>query len=95
MKLWEIKAQALRLMFADADIEFSYTEFAEETVYNNANTREKLVRMEDSIRRAIDIYHQYSEKITKTTSLLLKNNGKWRRYNLFKRTWFKWHQRFW
>lgn len=72
MKLWEIKAQALRLMFADADIEFSYTEFAEETVYNNANTREKLVRMEDSIRRAIDIYHQYSEKITKTTSLLLK-----------------------
>lgn len=71
MKLWEVKAQALRLMFADSDVEFNFEEFENESIYNNSNTREKLVRMEDSIKRAIDIYHQYSEKITKTTSVFL------------------------
>ena len=59
MKLWEIKAQALRLMFADTDIEFSLAEFTSGTIYENSNTREKLVRMEDSIKRAIDLYYQY------------------------------------
>lgn len=60
MKLWEIKAQSLRLMFADTDIEFSENEFQTQTIYTNANTREKLVRMTDSIKRAIDLYHQYN-----------------------------------
>jgi hypothetical protein len=59
MKIWEIKAQALRLMFADTDIEFSEEEFDDGSIYANANTREKLIRMEDSIRRAIDLYYSY------------------------------------
>lgn len=59
MKLWEIKAQALRLMFADTDMMFDYTEFENRAVYENVNTREKLVRMEDSIRRAIDLFYEY------------------------------------
>ena len=59
MKLWEIKAQALRLMFADTDIEFSFAEFENNSIYENANTREKLIRMNDSIRRAIDLYYHY------------------------------------
>lgn len=64
MKLWEIKAQALRLMFADTDIEFSFAEFENGSIYENANTREKLVRMNDSIKRAIDLYYHYhGEKI--------------------------------
>lgn len=57
MKLWEIKAQSLRLMFADYDMQFDYEEFADGIVYSNSNTREKLIRMEDSIRRAIDLYY--------------------------------------
>ena len=57
MKIWEIKAQSLRLMFADTDMEFNYNEFADGTVENNPNTRDKLVRMEDSIRRGIDTYY--------------------------------------
>ena len=40
MKLWEIKAQALRLMFADTDMMFDYTEFENRAVYENVNTRE-------------------------------------------------------
>lgn len=59
MKLWEIKAQALRLMFADTDINFDENDFSEEIVYNNPNTREKLVRMNDSIRRAIETFYSY------------------------------------
>jgi len=59
MKLWEIKAQSLKLMFADSELEFSEDEFAEGSVYDNSNTREKLVRMEDSIRRGIDLYYVY------------------------------------
>ena len=57
MRLWEIKAQALKLMFVDSEMEFSETEFSSGTVYDNYNTKEKLVRMEDSIRRGIDLYY--------------------------------------
>jgi hypothetical protein len=64
MKVWEIKAQALRLMFADTDLQFSEAEFTSNAVYDNANTREKLVRMDDSIRRAIDLYYQYKGEPT-------------------------------
>lgn len=60
MKLWEIKANALRLMFADTDLFFSREEFEEGILMTNGNTREKLVRMNDSIRRAIDLYYQYT-----------------------------------
>jgi hypothetical protein len=66
MKLWEIKAQALRLMFADTDVEFSEAEFQTQTIYQNANTREKLVRMTDSIKRAIDLYYQYNGEQAQT-----------------------------
>ena len=65
MKLWEIKAQALRLMFADSDLQFSQLEFSNGTIFNNPNTREKLIRMNDSIARAIDIYYQYNKEQTK------------------------------
>jgi len=74
MKLWEIKAQALRLMFADSDINFSETEFTDESIYSNPNTRDKLVRMEDSICRAIDLFYQYCGNISQTTLLQLKYN---------------------
>lgn len=67
MKLWEIKAESLRLMFADTDIEFNQEDFSERTIYENANTREKLVRMEDSIRRAIDLFYQYNGELTQIT----------------------------
>lgn len=66
MKLWEIKAQALRLMFADYDMQFSEQEFAEQVVYNNYNTREKLIRMDDTINRAIDTYYNIVGETTKT-----------------------------
>jgi hypothetical protein len=66
MKLWEVKAQALRLMFADTDVEFSEVEFSTGTIYENANTREKLVRMVDSIKRAIDLYYQYNGEQAQT-----------------------------
>lgn len=65
MKLWEIKAQALRLMFADTDVEFSYAEFENDAIYDNSNTKEKLIRMNDSIARAIDMYFQYNKEQTK------------------------------
>ena len=59
MKVWEVKAQALKLMFADSDLQFNENEFRQRIVYNNGNTRDKLVRMEDSIKRAIDLYYTY------------------------------------
>ena len=59
MKLWEVKAQALRLMFADTDLNFNATEFEDGTLMANGNTREKLIRMNDSIRRAVDLYFHY------------------------------------
>lgn len=68
MKLWEIKAQALRLMFADTDVNFSYAEFSDGTIYSNSNTKEKLTRMNDSIARAIDMYYQYNREQTKLWS---------------------------
>lgn len=66
MKLWEVKAQALRLMFADSDLQFSEEEFSASPspIYTNPNTSEKLVRMNDSIRRGIDLYYQYNEQKT-------------------------------
>lgn len=76
MKLWEIKAQALRLMFADTDIEFSFAEFENNSIYENANTREKLIRMNDSIRRAIDLYYHYhGEQISTKHVVLLTGEG--------------------
>ncbi len=76
MKVWEIKAQSLRLMFADTDIEFSEDEFTNGTIYDNANTKEKLVRMEDSIRRAIDLFYQYNGEVTRVevASILFEND---------------------
>lgn len=59
MKLWEIKANALKLMFADSDVQFSKEEFENGSLESNGNTRDKLVRMNDSIRRAIDLYYQH------------------------------------
>lgn len=58
MKLWQIKAMSLRIMFADTGIQFSEEEFSSGVLLANGNTREKLVRMDDSIRRAIDRYYE-------------------------------------
>ena len=69
MKLWEIKAQALRLMFADTDINFDESEFQSGKIYDNPNTREKLVRMNDSIMRAIDLFYQYNGEMTRTVDV--------------------------
>jgi hypothetical protein len=68
MKLWEVKAQALRLMFADTDVEFSFEEFESGVIYENANTREKLIRMNDSVKRAIDLFFQYNGEISQMTT---------------------------
>lgn len=73
MKLWEIKAQSLRIMFADSDIQFSYDEFENGTLYDNANTRDKLVRMNDSIKRAIDSFYQFVGTPMRLTTVGLKN----------------------
>lgn len=62
MKLWQIKANALRIMFADTDLEFSENEFIDGIVYDNPNTREKLIGMDESIRRAIDTYYQFNDR---------------------------------
>lgn len=70
MELWKIKSEALRLMFADSDMEFNRNEFENGIVYDNHNTREKLVGMEASIRRAIDLYYQYND-----TMMLMREAG--------------------
>jgi hypothetical protein len=57
MKIPEIKLQALRLMFADSDIAFSQSEYDNGILSANSNTRDKLVRMDDSIRRGIDMFY--------------------------------------
>ena len=44
------KANALRLMFADTDIRFD--NFLNGIVYENGNTRDKLIRMNDSIKKS-------------------------------------------
>lgn len=58
MKIWQIKAMALRLMFVSTGLQYSEDEFRDKVVYSNGNTRDYLVRMEDSIRRAIDKYYE-------------------------------------
>lgn len=65
MKLWEIKAQALRLMYADSDLQFNQNEFSQGIIFNNPNTREKLIGMDASIARAIDMYYQHNKEQTK------------------------------
>ena len=74
MKLWEIKAQALRLMFADSEITFSYEDFKQGVIEDNANTREKLIRMDDSIKRAIDMYYSYCGNINIKVKVKYKEN---------------------
>lgn len=78
MELWDIKASALRLMFADTDINFDKEEFENGSIYENGNTREKLVRMNDSIRRAIDLYYHYNGQNTRRSKakLMLDDDGK-------------------
>lgn len=78
MELWNIKADALRLMFADTDIMFNKEEFENNSLYENSNTREKLIRMNDSIRRAIDLYYHYAgqHKRRATVKYVVDNQGK-------------------
>ena len=71
MKLYQIKAQALRLMFADSDTNFSIEDFKEENLINNPNTRQYLVGMDESIRRAIDLFYQFNGEISQMTVLSL------------------------
>ena len=71
MKLWQVKAEALRLMFADTDLTFSEEEFVEGIILNNSNTREKYLGMEGSIRRAIDIFNQFNGQYTKFATFSL------------------------
>ena len=78
MELWEIKAQALRLMFADTDIYYTREDFESGALYENGNTKEKLVRMNDSIRRAIDLYNDYTGRKVKTKKVSkIKKRYKW------------------
>lgn len=56
MKLGEIKLMALKLMFTDTDVTYDISDMQE--YYNNSNTREKLIRMNDSINRALSLYYQ-------------------------------------
>lgn len=78
MELWDLKANALRLMFSDTDIQFNKEDFINESIYTNGNTRDKLVRMNDSIRRAIDLYYQYCGQYAskKKVKYTLDNEGK-------------------
>lgn len=73
MTLQEIKLQSLRLMFADSDIQFSDAEYSAGTLASNPNTRDKLVRMNDCVSRAIDLYYHYVGDQSKSTSLQLYN----------------------
>lgn len=59
MKLWEIKAQTLKLIFADSELNFNYDEFADDTLSSNSNIKSYLTKMNDSIKRAIDLYYTY------------------------------------
>jgi hypothetical protein len=70
MTVKEVKLQALRLMFSDSDVEFSVAEYDSGVLTANANTREKLVRMDDSLRRAIDLYNTLVEQETAITEAL-------------------------
>lgn len=74
MKIWEIEAQSLRIMFADSDLNFSEAEFNNGTIQANPNTRDKLVRMVDSIRRGIDLYYSIvGEQTTRIEGKTLLN----------------------
>lgn len=64
MTVKEIKLQSLRLMFADSDVSFSVAEYDAGTLTTNANTREKLTRMDDSIMRGIDLFNSLVEQET-------------------------------
>jgi hypothetical protein len=76
MTVKEIKLQALRLMFADSDVQFSTGEYDNGTLSSNANTREKLIRMDDSIRRGIDLYNTLVEQETSIIdTLFLASSG--------------------
>ena len=76
MTVKEIKLQALRLMFADSDVQFTTNEYDAGTLNSNANTREKLVRMDDSIRRGIDLYNTLVEQETVfVETLFLASSG--------------------
>lgn len=76
MTVKEIKLQALRLMFADSDVQFTTNEYDAGTLNTNANTREKLVRMDDSIRRGIDLYNTIVEQETSIIeTLFLASSG--------------------
>jgi len=75
MELWEVKADALRLMFADSGLSFSKDEFESKVVYSNGNTRDKLTRMNDSIRRAIDLYYQTCGQFVKRKKVKYRIDG--------------------
>jgi hypothetical protein len=75
MTVKEVKLQALRLMFADSDIQFSVSEYDTGVLNSNANTREKLIRMDDSIRRGIDLYNTLVEQETVITEALLLSSS--------------------
>jgi hypothetical protein len=74
MTVKEVKLQSLRLMFADTDVEFSVAEYDAGTLMANANTREKLIRMTDSIARGIDVYNIAMEQETGAIDLTLFSN---------------------
>jgi hypothetical protein len=57
VKIPEIKLQALRIMFADSDVSFTQAEWDNNVLSSNPNTRDKLIRMDDSIRRGIDMFY--------------------------------------
>lgn len=75
MTVKEIKLQALRLMFADSDVSFTTAEFDAGTLDSNANTRDKLVRMDDSIMRAIDMYNTLVEQETVFKDFVLSSSA--------------------
>ena len=75
MTVKEIKLQSLRLMFADSDVSFTVNEYDSGILNSNANTREKLVRMDDSIRRGIDLYNTIVEQETGIVELGLASSN--------------------
>lgn len=75
MTVKEIKLQALRLMFADSDVSFTTAEYDSGILDANANTRDKLVRMTDSIKRGIDLYNTIVEQETGIVELGLASSN--------------------
>lgn len=67
MKVWEIKADSLKLMFVQTDTSLNENEFIDSNgskgvIYNNPNTKNYLARMDNCILRAIDMYYSYCGK---------------------------------